>query len=114
MLLFQFAILFIAYMLLFLIEDKFYEAYYAIFLSLITSSIFLKVAFKSKNNLYSPVSLFVNIYNLYVIMGIVMWLFREKFYYNWGGDFFTVLQIYLFTSLSITTWGYLQLEKKDP
>ena len=111
MLLGRFFILFLAYMLLFCIEDKFLEAYYAIFLSLLTSLLFVKVAFKSKNNLYSPVSLFINVYNLYVVFGVIMWLYREKFFFNWDGDFFTILQIYLFTSLFITTWGYLQIEK---
>ena len=95
-----------------LFPDEMSLAYYVIAITSIHTLCFLKLAFKNKNNLFSPPSLFVSIYNMYFILGVVMWIIRETYFENWEGDFYTVITVYAITSYILSFWGSLELYRR--
>lgn len=100
------------YIVIPLISDKYILGYYLLSLSTLIAVFFWRIAFRTKNNLFSPVSMFVSMYNIFFLFGLLMWIIREKYFDNWDGDFFLTVIVYSLTSYTLSFWGSVELCKK--
>lgn len=96
-----------------IITDQLLLCYYVIGITLLHTICFLRIAFSSKNHLFSPVSVFVSMHNLYFVLGVTMWVIRELYFDNWDGNLFLVIIIFAITSYALSLWGYFELNNRD-
>lgn len=73
---------------------------------------FVKAIILSVEKLFSPLSLFTCIYDIYTIIGISMWIYRELYSYNWEGSIFYVMQYFVGTSIILTNLSLFILSSK--
>lgn len=96
-----------------MIGIKITMCYYVISITILHTICFLHFALKSKDNLFSPVSVFIIMYNMYFVLGVIMWVIREIYFDNWEGNLYFVIIIFSITSYALSVWGSLELYKRD-
>lgn len=94
------------------LDDKIESAYFSIILIGCLLVWFIKRTIVSTEKMFSPISIFIYIYNIYAMLGIYMWIYREKYSINWDGNLFEVLYYFVGTSIVLTNIGNFILSKE--